>query len=173
MKKNIKFVALILCLTLISFCFAGCSKKQKNRYLDIKETASTNNWEFSVQKAFYKEKISLPYTSSIYMEYEVKDANSTYLCIVLNAKNISKQGIKASEFANVKLIIDKEYEYKTKVAVEDEESGLAPATFIDIEPLRNKNIYYLVEIPKEYIKQKKPLEFKISVDNDTYYYNYQ
>ena len=179
MKKMIKLMALLLIVTILNGCLTGCSDKEnkskrKSKYIELYETVVEEDFEFSIKEANSAQKISPPYTSSVYVYQEVKDKNNTYLYIIVNVKNTSGKAINSSKVASVNVNYNDKYTYKAKVNVEDTSSGLAPSSYIDIEPLMSKNLYYFAELPKYIVDNpNSELTFEITINNNVYKYDYR
>ncbi|MBR1653501.1 MAG: hypothetical protein IJ690_01600 [Clostridia bacterium] len=179
MKKIIRLMALMLIIMILIGCLTGCSdeeneSKRKSKHIELYETVDEKDFEFSIKEASSAQRISPPYTSSVYVYQEVKDKNNTYLYIIVNVKNTSSKAINSSKVASVKVNYNDKYTYKAKVNVEDTSSGLAPSSYIDIEPLMSKNLYYFAELPKDVVDNpNSELTFEITINDNVYKYDYR
>lgn len=146
----------------------------EKKYININETISGKNWEISINDAYISQRIDPPEKSGYYNYYQVSDTDNTYLCIILNAKNISNLELKADKVSTVKALYDNNYTYSSFSAIPDKNLGFTYTSITNIKPLTNNLVYYLIEVPKIVeTETDKPLEIEIKLDNSTFYYKYR
>lgn len=103
--------------------------------------------------------------------YESKETDSTFFALIIKAKNLGAEGIKADKIAEVNLKFDNKYDYDTFSTIE--ERGGEDFTYTNItsvDPLKTGTLYYLSEIPNEVAKSDKPLKAEIKIQDKVYEY---
>ncbi|MBE7901039.1 bZIP transcription factor [Paenibacillus polymyxa] len=103
--------------------------------------------------------------------YESKETDSTFFALIIKAKNLGAEGIKADKIAEVNLKFDNKYDYDTFSTIE--ERGGEDFTYTNItsvDPLKTGTLYYLSEIPNEVAKSEKPLKAEIKIQDKVYEY---
>lgn len=146
------------------------SNKEK-QYINIGESVSAKDWEINVVEVKFDQRINPPTQPMYYQYYQVKDTNNTYLCVVLDCKNISTLELGADEIAIVKVKYNNNYTYSSFSTVEDGTLGFTYSNITNIDPLTNKKVYYLAEMPKNIADETDtPVEVEIKINNNIYYY---
>lgn len=150
------------------------NKQPEKRYLNLNETITEKDWEFSIENVYFGQRINPPTQPAYYTYYQVKDTNNTYLCIILNAKNISNVGLSAEDVANVKVKYNNNYNYTSFSVSPDTNLGFTYSNITEIKALTSSKVYYLVEMPNSVSTETDtPIEIEITVNNNKYYYKYR
>ena len=150
------------------------SKLPTKKYINQNETISGKDWEINVVDTYFNQRIDPPDKSGLYTYYQVKDTNNTYLCIILNAKNISSLELRASKVATIKVKYNNNYSYSSFSAISSKNLGFTYTDITNIKPLTSDSIYYLAEMPLQATNNAdEPIEIEIHFENETYYYKYR
>lgn len=143
----------------------------ENKYISIGENIKEKDWEVKILETKFGQRINPPTQPQFYTYYQVKDTNNTYLCVVLEAKNVSSLELDADNVASIKAKYNNYYTYSSFSAIEDNILGFSYTSLTNIKPLTSKKIYYLAEMPKTAEEEKDtPVEIEIKINNNTYYY---
>ena len=146
-------------------------KEKQKKYVNIGDNIQSKDWEIKILETKFGQRINPPTQPAFYTYYQVKDTNNTYLCVVLEAKNISSLELDADSIATIKAKYDNNYTYSSFSAIEDGNLGFTYTNITNIKPLTSKKIYYLAEMPKTIEnEQDTPIEIEMKIDNTTYYY---
>lgn len=148
---------------------------EKNKDIDIssEKTINGKDWQITIDNIQFSQKVEPPEKNIYYNYYQVDDSDNTYLCIILNCKNISTLDLSASSTASVTVQCDK-YTYTSFKAVPDETLGFTYSNITNIRPLTSKKVYFLAEMPKSLAdSEEMPIEIKINSENKTYTYKYR
>ena len=150
------------------------NNQPEKRYLNLNESVTEKDWEFSIENVYFGQRINPPTQPAYYTYYQVKDTNNTYLCIILNAKNISNVGLSAEDVANVKVKYNNNYNYPSFSVSPDTNLGFTYSNITEIKALTSSKVYYLVEMPNSVSTETDtPIEIEITVNNNKYYYKYR
>lgn len=150
------------------------TESNKNTSIAMGDIVTEKDWEFSIEDTYFGQRINPPTQPSFYNYYQVDDTNNTYLCIVLNAKNISTVELKADDFANVKVKYNNNYTYSSFSVSPDKNLGFTYSNITSIKPLTSDKVYFLVEMPNSVSTETDtPISIEIKVNNTTYYYQYR
>ncbi len=143
---------------------------EQTKEVSVKEKIEEKDWEVTIKEAGFKQDIVPSKPDSFYTHYQVKDTDNTYFYLIIEAKNISSLGLRADTVAKVKMKYDNKYEYDTFSTIEENGGGTFTYTNItNIDPLTNRKLYYLVEVPKTIEKEKsKPITAEIIINENTY-----
>ncbi|MBE0343929.1 bZIP transcription factor, partial [Paenibacillus sp. 28ISP30-2] len=146
---------------------APVEQKQEEAVTPIKkgETVTIQDYvDITVTGNKISKKIEPSKPGDFHTFYESKEADSTFLAVILKAKNLSAEGIEADEIADVNLKYDNKYDYDTFSTIENRGGEDFTYTNItNVDPLKTGTLYYLAEIPNEVAKSDKPLKAEIKV----------
>lgn len=146
-------------------------KAPEKKYINIGENVQSKDWEIKITEVKFGQRINPPTQPMFYSYYQVKDTSNTYLCVVLECKNISTLELGADTVAIVKAKYKDQYTYSSFSAIEDRTLGFTYTNIRNIDPLTSKKVYYLAEMPKMIEdEQDTPVEIEIKINNDIYYY---
>lgn len=189
-KKKRKTPILLIVLLVITFLIilgqimsgvgnnlpTSSSEQSKNSltYITKDEIIKGKDWEINVNDVYFAQRINPPDQSGFYTYYQVKDTSNTYLCITLNAKNLSNLELKASSIATVKVKYNNNYTYTSFSAIPDKTTGFTYTNIYNVKPLTNSTIYYFAEMPNTISEETEtPIQIEIKFENKTYYYNFR
>ena len=142
--------------------------------IKIGEVITGKDWEFSVKDVTFGQRINPPDASGFYTYYQVDNTDNTYLCIVLNVKNLSELDLRASKFATLKVKYNNQYTYTSFSAIPDKTTGFTYTNITNIKPLTSDTIYFLSEMPKNISNEKDTnIQIEIKSEDKTYIYNYR
>lgn len=111
-----------------------------------------DNYIISFISSSFNQKIVPTSPDSYYTYYEVKDKDSnTYLLLKTTIKNLGAETLDGEKLPSATLIYDDKYKYNFSLITEtDDGSDLEGYDwYLDIDPLKTKKIWYMVEVPKE------------------------
>lgn len=146
-------------------------KEPEKKYVQLEETMQGKDWEVKISEVKFGQRINPPAQNTFYNYYQVEDTNNTYLCVVLDCKNISSLELRADKVATVKAKYNNNYTYSSFSAIEDGTLGFTYTNITNIDPLTSKKVYYLAEMPKTVEDETDtPVEVELKIDNNLYYY---
>lgn len=111
-----------------------------------------DNYNISFIENSFKQKVEPSNPDSYYHYFEPKDTSSnTFLVLKTVIKNLGTETLDGEKLPKAKLIYDGKYKYDAQlITEEDDGSDLdSYSWYMDIDPLKTKKIWYLVEVPKE------------------------
>lgn len=111
-----------------------------------------DNYNISFIESSFKQKVEPSNPDSYYNYFEPKDTSSnTFLVLKTVIKNLGTETLDGEKLPKAKLIYDGKYKYDAQlITEEDDGSDLdSYSWYMDIDPLKTKKIWYLVEVPKE------------------------
>lgn len=151
---------------------AGNSKETlEKRYINLNEIIKAKDWEVKINEIKFGQRINPSKQPKFYSYYQVEDTDNTYLCVVLECKNISELELSANTIATVKAKYKDKYVYSSFSTIEDATLGFTYSSITRIDPLTSKKVYYLAEMPKTVANEKDTtVEVEIKIDNKSYYY---
>ncbi|MDH2330520.1 bZIP transcription factor [Paenibacillus polymyxa] len=153
---------------------APVEQKQEDTVTPIKkgETLTIQDFaDITVTGNKISKKIEPSKPGDFHTLYESKETDSTFFALIIKAKNLGAEGIKADKIAEVNLKFDNKYDYDTFSTIE--ERGGEDFTYTNItsvDPLKTGTLYYLSEIPNEVAKSDKPLKAEIKIQDKVYEY---
>ncbi|MCP3780785.1 YgdI/YgdR family lipoprotein [Paenibacillus sp. MZ03-122A] len=153
---------------------APVEQKQEDTVTPIKkgETVTIQDFaDITVTGNKISKKIEPSKPGDFHTLYESKETDSTFFALIIKAKNLGAEGIKADKIAEVNLKFDNKYDYDTFSTIE--ERGGEDFTYTNItsvDPLKTGTLYYLSEIPNEVAKSDKPLKAEIKIQDKVYEY---
>ncbi|MDR6776231.1 hypothetical protein J2W98_000478 [Paenibacillus peoriae] len=153
---------------------APLEQKQEDTVTPIKkgETLTIQDFaDITVTGNKISKKIEPSKPGDFHTLYESKETDSTFFALIIKAKNLGAEGIKADKIAEVNLKFDNKYDYDTFSTIE--ERGGEDFTYTNItsvDPLKTGTLYYLSEIPNEVAKSDKPLKAEIKIQDKVYEY---
>ncbi|MCP3746605.1 YgdI/YgdR family lipoprotein [Paenibacillus sp. A3M_27_13] len=153
---------------------APVEQKQEDTVTPIKkgETLTIQDFaDITVMGNKISKKIEPSKPGDFHTLYESKETDSTFFALIIKAKNLGAEGIKADKIAEVNLKFDNKYDYDTFSTIE--ERGGEDFTYTNItsvDPLKMGTLYYLSEIPNEVAKSDKPLKAEIKIQDKVYEY---
>lgn len=153
---------------------APVEQKQEDTVTPIKkgETVTIQDFaDITVTGNKISKKIEPSKPGDFHTLYKSKETDSTFFALIIKAKNLGTEGIKADKIAEVNLKFDNKYDYDTFSTIE--ERGGEDFTYTNItsvDPLKTGTLYYLSEIPNEVAKSDKPLKAEIKIQDKVYEY---
>ncbi len=111
-----------------------------------------DNYNISFIENSFKQKVEPSNPDSYYHYFEPKDTSSnTFLVLKTVIKNLGAETLDGEKLPKAKLIYEGKYKYDAQlITEEDDGSDLdSYSWYMDIDPLKTKKIWYLVEVPKE------------------------
>ena len=147
------------------------NKQEEKKYINVGEAIQAKDWEIKLTETKFNQRIDPPEQPMFYTYYQVKDTDNTYLCIILEAKNLSELSLGSDNVATVSVKYNDKYNYSSFSTIEDSNTGFTYTSITNIKPLTSKKIYYLAEMPKNIANETDtPVEIEIKVGNNKYYY---
>ena len=145
------------------------------KYIELNQTVTEKDWEFSISDVYFGQTINPPATNYGYHNYyKVDDTDETYLCVILDAKNLSNVAQDAEDVATVRVKYNNYYEYSSSSASPDSTLGFTYSSLVSIKPLTTDKVYYLARMPNSISTETDtPVQIEITVNGNRYYYNYR
>lgn len=136
-----------------------------------------NKLEFTVKDKNITEKISAPvvkvrydYWGYAYSEnkyYTAKDGNNRLIYANVNVKSLFNKKADLNNLIQAKVIYNEKYEFDcftTKLTKEKNDF----TTNIDLMPLQSEDVYFIAEMPKDFVNTKNPINLELLVGNNKY-----
>lgn len=111
-----------------------------------------DNYNISFIESSFKQKVEPSNPESYYHYFEPKDTSSnTFLVLKTVIKNLGTETLDGEKLPKAKLIYDGKYKYDAQLITEEDDGSDLDSYdwYMDIDPLKTKKIWYLVEVPKE------------------------
>lgn len=111
-----------------------------------------DNYNISFLETSFTQKVEPSNPSTYYSYYEPKDSNNnTFVLLKTTIKNLGTETLDGDKLPVGKLIYDNKYKYNSQLVFEEDDGSDLEgySWYMDIEPLKTKNIWYMVEVPKE------------------------
>jgi len=125
--------------------------------------------EVTLVDTTFSKKIEPPNPDSFYTYYEAKEEGTTYLDTTIVLKSLLTSGRSADEFAQVEIVFNDKYEYRTFATIEDRGgSDFTYTNITSIEPLKNGTLHFLAEVPEELANGSEPLVVTITVNGQSF-----
>lgn len=133
--------------------------------------------EFTIKDKNIAEKISAPnvkvsynYWGEAYSEnryYTAKNENNRLVYVNTNIKNIFNKEANLKELIQAKIIYNEKYEFDCFTAkLTKDKSDFT--TNIDLMPLQSEDVYFIAEMPKDFVNTKNPINLELLVGNNKY-----
>lgn len=150
-------------------------RAKSNNNIELNQTVTTKDWEFSISNVYFGQKINPPATNYGYHNYyKVDNTDDTYLCVILDAKNLSNIALSAESVATVRVKYKDYYEYSSFSVSPDSTLGFTYSSITSIKPLTSDKVYYLAKMPNSISAETDTsLQIEITVNGTTYSYNYR
>ena len=152
------------------------TNSSSNKAVDVdlgQQIEYPDNYTISFLSSNFTKKVVPTNPDSYYSYYEAKDKdNNTYFVLKTNIKNLGTEKLEGEKLPDAKLIYDEKYKYDAfLVTEEDDGSDLEGYDwYMDIDPLKTKKIWYLVEIPNEVENEtNKSLVMEYQFNDKTYH----
>jgi len=133
--------------------------------------------EFTIKDKNIAEKISAPnvkvsynYWGEAFSEnkyYTAKNENNRLVYVNANIKNLFNKQSDLNELIQAKVIYADKYEFDcftTKLTKDKNDF----TTNIDLMPLQSEDVYFITEVPKDFVNSKNSLAMEFKVDNTKY-----
>lgn len=150
--------------------------KQKTINLEIGQSIDyADNYSIEMISANYSQNVKPTKPDSYYSYYEIKDKSlNTYVVLKTKIKNLGADTLEGDNLPKATLIYDNKYKYDAFSITElDDGSDLEGYDWYqDIDPLKTKKIWYLVEVPLE-VKDntEKSVKIQFEIDDKIYLVN--
>lgn len=126
--------------------------------------------EYSFIETKFTTKLEPSQPDLYYHYYEAKSADNTLLGIRTKIKNLQTEQYDGEKLPKATVMYDGKYKYDCKLIVEEDDGSDLQGYdwYMDIEPLKSKNFYYYVELPKEVETDGKSLTLRIDLKSNSY-----
>lgn len=148
--------------------------------IDVKlaqKVINNNHLEFTVKDKNITEKISAPvvkvsynYWGEAYSEkkyYSPKDENNRLLYANVNIKSLFNKKTDLNDLVQAKVIYNNKYEFDCFTAKTTKDKSDF-TTNISLMPLQSEDVYFIAEIPKNFVNTKNPINLELLVGNNKY-----
>jgi len=136
-----------------------------------------NNVEFVVKDKNFSDKISAPVVKTTYdywgdaythqNSYTPKDSNNKLVYVNVNIKSLNTKKSDINDLVKSKIIFDKKYEFDCFTAKTTKDKTNF-TTEISLMPLQSEDVYFISELPKEFVDSEKPLSLELKIANNKY-----
>lgn len=133
--------------------------------------------EFTIKDKNITEKISAPvvkvrydYWGDAYNEnkyYTAKDENNRLVYSNINVKSLFNKKTNLNDLIQAKVVYNEKYEFDCFIAklTKDKSDFI---TDIDLMPLQSEDVYFIAEMPKDFVNTKNPINLELLVGNNKY-----
>lgn len=148
--------------------------------IDVKlaqKVINNNHLEFTIKDKNIVEKISAPvvkvsynYWGEAYSEkkyYSPKDENNRLLYANVNIKSLFNKKTDLNDLVQAKVIYNNKYEFDCFTAKTTKDKSDF-TTNISLMPLQSEDVYFIAEIPKNFVNTKNPINLELLVGNNKY-----
>lgn len=108
-------------------------------------------------------------TSYFYNHYLIDDNANTYLVVKYDIKNLQSVAKEAGSFVGVNAVYMDKYRYDGFLVVEQTDRTGFDMEWETIDPLTERHLYYLIEVPKSIAEN--PVKLNIYFDGQDYVYS--
>ena len=148
--------------------------------VDVKlaqKVINNNHLEFTIKDKNIVEKISAPvvkvsynYWGEPYNEnryYTAKDANNRLVYANANIKSLYNKQTSLNELVTAKIIYADKYEFDCfSIKTTKDKSDFT--TDISLMPLQSEDVYFVAEVPKDFVNTKNSLVLELAIGNTKY-----
>lgn len=148
--------------------------------VDVKlaqKVVNNNHLEFTIKDKNIVEKISAPvvkvsynYWGEPYNEnryYTSKDANNRLVYASANVKSLYKKQADLDDLVKAKIIYADKYEFDCfSIKTTKDKSDFT--TEISLMPLQSEDVYFVAEVPKDFVNTKNSLVLALAIGNTKY-----
>lgn len=138
---------------------------------------NNNHLEFTIKDKNIVEKISAPivkvsynYWGEPYNEnryYTSKDANNRLVYANANIKSLYNKQTSLNELVTAKIIYADKYEFDCfSIKTTKDKSDFT--TDISLMPLQSEDVYFVAEVPKDFVNTKNSLVLELAIGNTKY-----
>ena len=138
----------------------------KNNYLEftVKDKNITERISAPVVKVSYNY-WGEPYNENRY--YTAKDENNRLVYASLNIKSLYHKKANLNELVMAKLIYADKYEFDCfSIKTTEDKTDFTPN--ISLMPLQSENVYFIAEMPKNFVNSKESINLELFVGNNKY-----
>ncbi len=148
--------------------------------VDVKlaqKVINNNHLEFTIKDKNIVEKISAPvvkvsynYWGEPYSEtryYTAKDTNNRLVYASANIKSLYNKQTSLNELVTAKIIYADKYEFDCFTAKTTKDKSDF-TTNISLMPLQSEDVYFIAEMPKNFVNTKNPINLELLVGNNKY-----
>lgn len=136
--------------------------------IQIGETVTTENFEFTLNKVELSYDVLPDDTSSFYTHYPA-ESGQVYIHLDADIKNTQKQNLNCDEIYEVVADYNSGYTYDGQPVVDDASTGFTYANITQIDPLQTLGVHYLIECPEEVETSQNPLVVTITMNDESQY----
>ncbi len=163
-----KKVLILLLIGITAFTVTGCGKDSNGSDSKEKSEAQSSNTKKGIevkvgQNIEYADNYNISFTDTNFSTkveptnpgseytYFLADNGNTFLVLKSVIKNEGADTLEGSKLPEAKLIYDNRYHYDAMLVTEEDDGSDLQRykQFMNIEPLKTKKIWYLVEIPQK------------------------
>lgn len=136
-----------------------------------------NNAEIIIKDKNFAEKIIAPITKVEYNlwgepyrttnSYNISDANNRFLYVNANIKSLFKKQQNLNSLVKAKIIYLDKYEFEC-FALKTTKDKTDFTTNISLMPLQSEEIYFVTEMPKDFVNSKGSIYLELLVGNNKY-----
>lgn len=133
--------------------------------------------EFTIKDKNITEKISAPvvkvsynYWGEAYNEnhyYTAQDENNRLVYVSLNVKSLYNKKVDLNELVNAKVIYANKYEFDC-FSIKTTKDKTDFTQNISLMPLQTEDVYFVAEIPKDFVNSKYPISLELLIGNTKY-----
>ena len=136
--------------------------KEEITDITLNQTASTEKYDFTLNKVEFSYKVEPDNPPSWYTYYDAPE-NEVYLYINASVKNNQKQSVRCDEVYSVTADYNNGYTYKGFNIADDTDGDFTYANITSIEPLQTLGVHCLIACPQEVETSESPLFLTITL----------
>lgn len=150
-------------------------KEETKKAVDVKigqNIQYDDNFNISFQSSLFTDKLNPSKPDSFYHYYEVKDSSNTNFVLKTNIKNLGTETLEGDKLPDATLIYDGKYKYEMQLITEEDDGSDLQGYdwYMDIDPLKTKKIFYMVEVPDE-VETNTSASLVVQYEIDSTIYN--
>lgn len=138
-----------------------------------KTIEDSENYSMQLISSSFSNKVKPSKPKGYYSYYEIKDKKAnTYFVLKTKIKNLGAETLDGDSISKAILVYDEKYRYDTfGIFEEDDGSDIESYSWsLDIEPLKTKKIWFIVEVPLEVsINKEKTLKAEFEINGKIYH----
>lgn len=136
-----------------------------------------NNAELIIKDKNFAEKINAPISQvkfgyfgeqySTTNSYSVSDESNRFVYVNANVKNFYKKKLNLDSLISAKMIYDNKYEFDcSSIKLTKDKTDFSDT--ISFMPLQSEDVYFITEMPKNFVNTKKPIDLELTIDDTKY-----
>ncbi len=141
------------------------------------KVVKNNHFEFTIKDKNIVEKISAPVVKVSYnlwgepynenRYYTAEDVNNRLVYVSVNIKSLYNKQAALNELVKAKVIYADKYEFNC-FSIKTTKDKTDFTTNINLMPLQSEDVYFVAEVPKDFVNTKNSLVLELAIGNTKY-----